>query len=81
MYRSEECKDLAVAAFQKSLAAHPSIMLYIQHSRPTALFHSLLKIISESARATLQDTLESVEAENAEKKQLGTGKNYDRSLP
>ena len=29
----------------------------------------------------LQETLEAVEAENAEKQQLGTGKSYDRSLP
>ena len=31
--------------------------------------------------AVLQETLEAVEAENAEKQQLGTGKSYDRSLP
>lgn len=29
----------------------------------------------------LQETMEAVEAENAEKEQLGTGKDYDRSLP
>lgn len=31
--------------------------------------------------SALQETLDAVEAENAEKQQLGTGKNYDRSLP
>ncbi|CAK0762488.1 hypothetical protein CVIRNUC_002962 [Coccomyxa viridis] len=29
----------------------------------------------------IRETLDAVEAENAEKQQLGTGKNYDRSLP
>ena len=31
--------------------------------------------------SAVQETLDAVEAENAEKQQLGTGKNYDRSLP
>lgn len=53
----------------------------IMSSTPTLGRLSLVSAVSIQAHAALQETLEAVEAENAEKQQLGTGKNYDRSLP